>query len=147
MNSGRMFFLSLLCAGGCVFGQSQVEANKKVVYDFYRFVWEPRDLKTLETFLPESYIEHNPRFSGKRIDLVNALKGGTLSDWSKAGKVEDKLHDPPALITAEGDLVTWIFKRLRKDPKDPSKTYEAFWFDTFRIRDGKIVEHWDGATR
>ena len=147
MNSGRMCFLSLLCAGVCVFGQSQVEANKKVVYDFYRFVWEPRDLKTLETFLPESYIEHNPRFSGKRIDLVNALKGGTLSDWSKAGKVEDKLQDPPALITAEGDLVTWIFKRLRKDPKDPSKTYEAFWFDTFRIRDGKIVEHWDGATR
>ena len=147
MNSGRVLFLSLVCAGALVSGQSQVEANKKVVYDFYRFVWEPRDLKALETFMPESYIEHNPRFNGKRIDLVNALKGGTLSDWSKAGKVEDKLHDPPALITAEGDLVTWIFKRMRKDPKDPSKTYEAFWFDTFRIKDGKIVEHWDGATR
>ena len=87
MNSGRIFFLSLLCAGASALDQSQVEANKKVVFDFYRFVWEPRNLKALETFIPESYIEHNPRFNGKRIDLVNALKGGTLSDWSRPGKV------------------------------------------------------------
>jgi predicted SnoaL-like aldol condensation-catalyzing enzyme len=23
--------------------------------------------------------------------------------------------------------------------------YESFWFDTFRVRDGLLYEHWDGA--
>lgn len=141
---------SLFLIGSTLFAQSnqsQVEANKKVVYDFYRFVWEPRDLNALPKYMPEDYIEHNPMFNGKREDLVSALKSGRLQDWSKPGKVQAKLNDPPALITAESDLVTWIFKRERKDPKDPSKTYNSFWFDTFRIKNGKIVEHWDGATR
>jgi predicted SnoaL-like aldol condensation-catalyzing enzyme len=128
-------------------GNQRVEANKKVVYDFYRFVWEPKDLSALPKFMPESYVEHNPLFSGTREDFVHALQSGRFGEWNKPGKVPDKLNDPPALITAEGDLVTWIFKRIRKDPKDPTKTYESFWFDTFRIKDGKILEHWDGATR
>jgi len=127
--------------------QSQIETNKKVVYDFYRFVWEPKDLCALPNFMPENYIEHNPMFSGGREDLLRALQSGRMGEWNKPGAVTEKLKEPPALITAEGDLVTWIFKRIRKDPKDPTKTYEAFWFDTFRIKDGKIVEHWDGATR
>jgi predicted SnoaL-like aldol condensation-catalyzing enzyme len=27
----------------------------------------------------------------------------------------------------------------------PGKFYEVFTFDTFRVRNGKLVEHWDGA--
>ncbi len=57
------------------------------------------------------------------------------------------LKNPPALITAEGDLVTYVFKQVVADPKDKSKTYERFSFDTFRVKGGKIVEHWDGASR
>jgi len=30
---------------------------------------------------------------------------------------------------------------------DKSKTYDRYTFDTFRIKDKKIVEHWDGATK
>jgi predicted SnoaL-like aldol condensation-catalyzing enzyme len=144
LTVGCFLWASTLFAQG---NQSQIETNKKVVYDFYRFVWEPKDLSALPNFMPENYVEHNPMFNGGREDLVRALKSGRMGEWNKPGAVMEKLKDPAALITAEGDLVTWIFKRIRKEPRDATKRYEVFWFDTFRIKDGMIVEHWDGATR
>ena len=122
-----------------------IEANKKVVYDFYRFVWEPRNVDAFSEYTSPSYIEHNPNFPGPRENIIRALKSGNLGNWSTPKKVEDSLKDPPDMIVAEGDIVQWIFKRHTKDPKDPTKTYESFWYDTFRIKDGKIVEHWDNA--
>ena len=138
----------LLVSHASVFGQrqaSQTEANKKVVHDFYRYVWEPQDVNALPKFVGGNYIEHNPLFNGGRDALAREMKAGRFR--RRTSKVEDKLTDPPEFITAEGDLVTWIFKRTRPDPNDSSKTYESFWFDTFRVKDGKIVEHWDAATR
>jgi predicted SnoaL-like aldol condensation-catalyzing enzyme len=29
----------------------------------------------------------------------------------------------------------------------PERTYTTTWFDMFRVVDGKIVEHWDPATK
>ena len=47
---------------------------------------------------------------------------------------------------AECDLVTVIHKSYRQDPTAAAGTfYEGFTFDTFRIRNGKLVEHWDSA--
>jgi predicted SnoaL-like aldol condensation-catalyzing enzyme len=53
----------------------------------------------------------------------------------------------PGLVamTAERDLVTLALVRAGKD-KD-GKEYTTTWFDMFRIANGKIVEHWDTATK
>ena len=50
-------------------------------------------------------------------------------------------------IVAEGDRVILSFVREAPDPKDPSVKYTTTWFDMFRIVNGKIVEHWDSATK
>jgi predicted SnoaL-like aldol condensation-catalyzing enzyme len=48
------------------------------------------------------------------------------------------------ILTAECDLVTAIVENTRPDPAaPPGTTYEHFSFDTFRVRGGKLVEHWD----
>jgi hypothetical protein len=51
----------------------------------------------------------------------------------------------PILVMAEGDLVTALYKGVLPDPDDKSKTYEAFTFETVRVKDGKFTEHWDGV--
>jgi predicted SnoaL-like aldol condensation-catalyzing enzyme len=47
----------------------------------------------------------------------------------------------------DGELVTLIRKKTLPDPQDPGKTYEAYGFETLRVHNRKIVEHWDSVTR
>jgi predicted SnoaL-like aldol condensation-catalyzing enzyme len=37
--------------------------------------------------------------------------------------------------------------REMPEPADPAKKYTTTWFDMFRVKDGIITEHWDGATK
>ena len=49
-------------------------------------------------------------------------------------------------IMADGDTVTVIEKRYSPNPLKPGEFYEHFWFDTWRMKDGKFLEHWDPQT-
>ncbi len=39
-----------------------------------------------------------------------------------------------------------VYKGVLPDPDAPSKTYEAFAFEAYRVRDGMLAEHWDQVT-
>jgi len=118
--------------------------NKKIVTDFYRIVFEPRNPDLIEQYISPDFVEHNPNIEGGRDGLVKFMK--TLPRPAN-DDVGAEMKNPPAYITAEGDLVTFIFKQKTPDPKDKTKSYDRFTFDMFRIKNGKIVEHWDGAAR
>ena len=51
------------------------------------------------------------------------------------------------MVVAECDYVSVVWKQVLPDPDTPSRTWEAFTFDTFRIAGGRLAQHWDGATR
>jgi predicted SnoaL-like aldol condensation-catalyzing enzyme len=118
--------------------------NKKIVTDFYRLVFEPRNADLIDQFIAPDFVEHNPSIPGGRDELVKFIKSLPHPANDDVGQ---EMKNPPAYIVAEGDLVTFIFKQPTADPKDKTKTYDRFTFDLFRIRNGKIVEHWDGATK
>jgi predicted SnoaL-like aldol condensation-catalyzing enzyme len=40
-----------------------------------------------------------------------------------------------------------LYPSERTDPKDALKKYTTTGFDAYRIRNGKVVEHWDAATK
>jgi predicted SnoaL-like aldol condensation-catalyzing enzyme len=146
MKLPRIALLLPILAAAPAFAQgylSPLEVNKKVVFDFYRLVFEPRNTDLIDQFVGDTYIEHNPRYESGKANLVKLIKS------LPPGKddIGATLQDPPELIVAEGDLVTYIFKRKAPEPNDKSKNYDRYWFDTFRVKDKKIVEHWDGATK
>lgn len=123
-------------------GDPKLAANKRLVYDFWREVFEGGQLQLADKYMTESYIQHNPTVPTGRAGFVEFF-----SRFSKPQPVKDRVGAPLVSITAEGDLVVFAFVREQPDPKDASKKYTTTWFDMFRIENGKIAEHWDPATR
>lgn len=133
---------------------AQLEANKKVAMRFFNDNIFANPEKIDEVIHPD-YIQHNPMF--QRFNEENNVSGREglkkfLASMA-AGRGQGKKGPPPGggaptppnrMVTAEGDLVTVISSRNMMD-KD-SKPYTAFSFDTWRVKDGKLYEHWDGAT-
>lgn len=118
-------------------------ANKRLVYDFWREVFESGQVATVDKYVAESYIQHNPNVPNGRAALV-----GFVSRRHPAPQpVEDRVKAPLVSIAAERDLVILSFVREYADPKDASRKYTTTWFDMFRIENGKIAEHWDSALR
>jgi predicted SnoaL-like aldol condensation-catalyzing enzyme len=140
---------------GCSATPAELQAEKKIVLDFFRSGITLRELIAL---IDPSYIQHNPL-------VWKAAREKHLSDYDEfkllftqmaaSGNANggDVLDGPVrrdgrapqvAIVTAECDLVTAIVRHTPPDPTaPPGTTYARFSFDTFRVRGGKLVEHWD----
>ena len=140
---------------GCTATPGQIEANKKVAMAFFA---PGADRVALAD---PSYKQHNPAFiKGGReagvsdFDYFKSRFGGPPQAAAAGGPgrgqtppvLQPPTGNPLEIVTAECDLVTIIHKNYRQDPTAPAGTwYEVFTFDVFRVRNGKLVEHWDGA--
>ena len=120
----------------------RLAANKLLVYDFYREVFEGGHMELAEKYLTESYIQHNPTVPTGRAGFV-----ALFSKFAKPTTIEAKMKAPVVSIVAEGNLVVISFVREYKEPSGATKKYTTTWFDMFRIEGGKIAEHWDGAQK
>jgi len=120
---------------------AQLDANKKIAADMM-IALQHQNVAACAELLDDGYIQHNPNVPTGKVGFVDFFS----RIW-KAPTPGNDWVDPPVLVTAEDDIVHMTFKRNTPEPGDPSKTYESFWWDTFRIKDGKIVEHWDPATK
>jgi predicted SnoaL-like aldol condensation-catalyzing enzyme len=138
---------------GCTATAAQLEANKKVAMEFFRTTGDAR-----VALADPSYKQHNPAFKKRAEDnkvtdyeefksafLAQAGQQGGPGRGPAAGPTPPQ-GNPFEVVTAECDIVSVIHKNYRQDPTaEPGKFYEVFTFDTFRVRNGKLVEHWDGA--
>ena len=138
---------------GCTATPAQLEANKKVAIEFFRTTGEAR-----VALADSTYKQHNPAFKKRAEDnkasdyeefkatfLGQAARGAGAGRGPVTGPTPPP-GNPLEVVTAECDIVTVIHKNYRQDPTAaPGKFYEVFTFDTFRVKNGKLVEHWDGA--
>lgn len=121
---------------------AKLAANKRLVYDFWREVLEAGHLDKAEQYLSEGYAQHNPNVPTGRAGFVEFF-----GKFSKRRPMEPRVQAPLVAMVAEGDLVVMAFARQVTDPKDASRPYTTTWFDMFRVEGGRIVAHWDPATR
>lgn len=120
----------------------RIAANKRLVYDFWREVFEAAHMDLAEKYMAESYIQHNPNVPTGRAAFVEFF-----SRFAKPKTIELQVRAPLVAMVAEGDFVILSFVREAPDPKDAAKKYTTTSFDMFRIEAGKIAEHWDAAPK
>ena len=101
-----------------VSADGRLAANKRLVYDFWREVFEGGHTELAEKYMAESYVQHNPNVPTGRAAFVDFF-----SKLVKRKPIEPRIKAPLGAIAAEGDLVVLSFVREAADPKDPTKKY------------------------
>jgi len=113
--------------------------NKKLVFDFWRIVYEGGHMEDAPKYMAESYIQHNPNVKSGRAAFVELF-----TRERKPKPVEPLMKMPVISIVAERDIVMVSTVRKVRDRADHEHIYYITWFDVFRIDDkGLIAEHWD----
>ena len=121
-------------------------ANKRLVFDFWREVFEAGHMDLADKYMAETYVQHNPNVPTGRAAFV-----AFFTQYVKPKAIQPRIAAPLVTIVAEGDKVILSFVRETGDPKDAAKgngkSATTTWFDMFRIENGKIAEHWDCAPK
>ena len=118
----------------------QLAANKKLVFDMWRTFLSAHHIEEADKFLAPEYHQHNPNAETGLAGVKAYFTALKLAPTP----IPDTI-DRMVSIVAERDLVVVALVREGKD-KD-GNAYTTTWFDMFRIANGKIVEHWDTATK
>jgi predicted SnoaL-like aldol condensation-catalyzing enzyme len=120
------------------------EINKKVIRDFYGKVFGKHDLTVLDQFMYDDYIQHNPDVPQGKAGFAEFHRGFFAAFPDSCASINR--------VVAEGDMVfvyntvtgTHLGQGFLGNPPTGNKVkYDVV--DMFRLRDGKLCEHWDVA--
>src|ERR1700730_8592148 len=113
--------------------------NKKLVFDFWRIVYEGGHMDKAPEYMAESYIQHNPNVKTGRAAFIELF-----SKQRPPKPVAPRIKMPVISIVAERDIVMVSTVRKVRDREHHDHIYYITWFDVFRIDgNGLIAEHWD----
>ncbi|PFZ52768.1 pyruvate kinase [Bacillus wiedmannii] len=106
------------------------EKNKKMVVDFYNKVFNKHDIDIIPKYVSEDYKQHNPFVADGRKAFMDFFKEDFVKNPNSSAEIKR--------VVVEGDTVA-----LHVHSRTNSQDKGVAIVDIFRIKDGKIVEHWD----
>jgi len=109
---------------------SQMDANKKVVVEFYDAAINQKNFEAASKFLGPRYTQHNPRAA----DGPEGLKAFLAFLREKF----PDYHSEIKRVFADGD---YVILHVHNVPTAGSRGNAII--DIFKLENGKIVEHWD----
>ena len=106
------------------------EKNKKMVVDFYNEVFNKHNIDIIPKYVSADYKQHNPFVADGRKAFMDFFKEDFVKNPNSSAEIKR--------VVAEGDTVA-----LHVHSRTNSQDKGVAIVDIFRIKDGKIVEHWD----
>lgn len=134
-NPARMFALAcavvaITAGAACPAAESSTLAkNKEVVTAFYDAAINKKDFDAAVKYLGAEYKQHNPTAADGKEGLRGFIDFLKSRFPTQRGEIKR--------VIAEGDLVVLHVHSTRGD--GPGRAI----VDIFRVKDGKVVEHWD----
>ncbi|WP_428312852.1 nuclear transport factor 2 family protein [Hydrocarboniphaga sp.] len=146
---GAILMMSVLapaCMTDAIAATTTEKANKKLVVEFYAALNKAEAAGTLkqdigaiaDRFLQPDYLQHSGRMAA-----FGSGRDGFLKLFQQMPDMPRNPNaKPPATVAvmAEGDKVMLLTSR-DAPPGSPDRT--IFTFNMFRVRDGKLSEHWE----
>ncbi|MGH8030829.1 MAG: nuclear transport factor 2 family protein [Luteimonas sp.] len=117
--------------------------NKALVLDFWTNVFDAQDISKAANYLAVDYIQHTPTVGQGLQGFIDAFSPFWPEPLPPAEIIPTRFVE----VVASGDLVQLVQTFTLPDPDNPGTTYDAFWFDLYRVRGNLLVEHWDPATK
>lgn len=124
--------------------ETQQEArNKAVVLKMWHDVIDGRNIEAAPRYIAKGYIQHSPGV-GQGLDAVMAF---LRTEFPNAKPLKPGSYPLTKfeVVMADGDLVQLMFKRRLPSSHDAARMVDVWWYDTYRVKDGMLVEHWDSA--
>ncbi|MGB7219877.1 MAG: hypothetical protein WBD07_13850, partial [Vicinamibacterales bacterium] len=142
----------------CSLTPAQIAEGRKVALQFF----DP-SVDRLSIADP-TYKQHNPAFKKRaeenKVSDFEEFKAafapraggpGGAGRGAGGGAGRANAPTPPGpnnqldIVLTECDITVAIHRTWRVDPVTEGRWYEAYTFDAFRVKNGKLVEHWDTA--
>ena len=111
-------------------GIPEFKNNRDMVGYFWNQVFNKHDPSVIDSMTGETYTQHSPGFADGKKAFRDGITGFLKEFPESSAEIKH--------IGADGDLV-FIHNHIKLNPKDRGQAA----VDIFRVRDGKIVEHWD----
>lgn len=124
-------------------GITTLEQNKAIVRRFIHEIFLKRDLEAVDQLLTDDFTPHTWGGTGGKRDLKEAIERVTAGISDEEMTIED--------IIAEGDLVAVRLTSAATHTGEfmgmpaTGNGYEIGEIHFFRLRDGKVAEHWHQA--
>jgi len=113
--------------------QTDPEANKRLVMEFYQTVVVGADFSNVERYLSPDYIQHSP-LAANGVDGLREFVAEFSATYPDT-RLEFKR------VIAEGDLVA-THSHVVRFAGDRGHSV----MDWFRVQDGRVAEHWESVT-
>jgi predicted SnoaL-like aldol condensation-catalyzing enzyme len=103
-----------------------MESNKEIVLKVLEGAFVERDVAVVDRYFSPDYVQHNPM-----------IPNGSQAIASLIPSLKKELTYTSGMVVADGDLVMVHGRYVGWGPKP------IVAVDIFRVKDGKVVEHWD----